>query len=138
MLERVFIVFKIFLQFFSEFSFPVREWTEFGTKIFSPISRSISSPFWLKIMPKRGFLNFLIFCYFFRNFLSRVEYERHLGLNVFCPFLGLSHPYWLKIMPERGFFIFWFLLLFFSEFSFLDWVGTEFGTRIFFSLSRRI
>ena len=41
-------------------------------------------------------------------------------------------------MPERGFLIFWFFFLFFSEFSCPGRVWTEFGTKIFFSLSRLI
>ena len=138
-------------------------------------------------MPEREFLIFWIFCYFFKNFLTRIVYERNSGLKFFSLFLGLSHPvlakkisgkrfynflnsfaiffgiflngsrtngiwdlnfflsfsaylipYWLKIMPERGFLIFWIFLLFFSEFSCTGRVWTEFGTKIFFPLSRPI
>jgi len=35
---------------------------------------------------------FLIFFYFFRNFLARVEYGRNSGLKYFPRFLGQSHP----------------------------------------------
>ena len=130
---------------------------------------------------------FEFFCYFFRNFLARVEYEGNSGLNFFSHFLGLSHPvlaknnagkrffnfwnffpiffgivlpglsingilgknffitfsvylipFWLTIMQGRGFLIFWIFSLIFSEFSCPAWVGTEFRTKIFFSLSRPI
>ena len=40
-----FIIFWIFLLFFSEFSFPGRVWTEFGTKISISFSQPISSCF---------------------------------------------------------------------------------------------
>ena len=40
---RGFIIFKIFLLFFSEFSFPGRVWMEFGTKILFSLFRLISS-----------------------------------------------------------------------------------------------
>ena len=43
-------------------------------------------------MPERGFYFFEFFCYFFRNFLPRVDYERNSGLKFFSLFLGLSHP----------------------------------------------
>ena len=45
MLERVFLIFWIFLLFFSEFSCLGRVWTEFGTKTFSSLSQPISSSF---------------------------------------------------------------------------------------------
>ena len=45
-------------------------------------------PFWPKIMPERGFLIFLIFCYFFRNFLPQAEFERKSGQIFF--FLSFS------------------------------------------------
>ena len=68
-------------------------------------------------MPERVFFyNFEFFCYCFRNFLSRVEYERNSGVKSFSLFLGLSHPVWLGIMQKSGFLIFWIILLFFSEF----------------------
>ena len=95
-------------------------------------------PFLLKIMPERGFLIFFNFiAIFFRNFLPRAEYERNSGLKFFFLFLGLSHPlFWLNIMPERSFLIFWVFLLFLSELSYPGRVWTEFGAKIFFSLSR--
>ena len=75
----------------------------------------------------------------FQNFLSRVEYERNLGLKFFFfSFSAYIIPFWLKIMPETGFLIFWTFLLFFLEFSCPGQVWTEFATKIFFSLSRPI
>ena len=88
-------------------------------------------------MLERGFLIFFkFFATFFRNFLARVEYERNLGQNFcFFSFLASLYPYWIEIMPELSFLIFWIVLLFFLEFSCLGQVWTEFGTKIFFSLS---
>ena len=51
-------------------------------------------------MPERGFL---IFYYFFQNFLARVEYERNSGLNFFFLFLGLSHPVLAKNNAGKSF-----------------------------------
>ena len=87
-------------------------------------------------MLERGFLIFFeFFCYFFRNFLARVEYERNLGQIFFFSFLASLYPYWIEIMPELSFLIFFIVLLFFSEFSCLGQVWTEFGTKFFFSPS---
>ena len=93
-------------------------------------------PFWLKIMPEIGFVNFLIFFfYFFRNFLARVEYERNSGLNLFSLFLHLSHPILAKNNAGKEFFNFFDFFIFFSEFSCPVRVWTEFGSKIFFFLS---
>ena len=54
-------------------------------------------------MPDRVFLISWIFCYFFRNFLPRVEYERNSSLNFFLSFSANLIPFWQKIIPERGF-----------------------------------
>ena len=43
--EGGFLIFSIFLLFFSKFSCPGRVWTEFGTKIFFALSWPISSRF---------------------------------------------------------------------------------------------
>ena len=60
-----------------------------------------------KIMPGRGFIIFWIFLlFFFRNFLSRVEYERNSGLKFFSTFLGPSHPFLLWNNAEKRFFNF--------------------------------
>ena len=99
--RKRFLMFRIFLLFFSEFSCPGRVWTEFGTKFFFSLSQPISLfpsfstsliPFWIEIIPERGFLIFSFFFYFFRNFLARVECERNSGLKFFFLFLGLSYP----------------------------------------------
>ena len=100
--ERGFLIFQIFLLFFSEFSCPGRLWTEFGTKIFLSFLAFLN-PFWLKIIPEKGFL---IYCYFFRNFLGRVEYERNSKLKFLSLFLGLSHPLLAKNNAGRRFFNF--------------------------------
>ena len=55
------INFFIFLLFFLEFSYPGRVWTEFGTKFFFFSFSAYLSLFWLKIMPERCFLIFLLF-----------------------------------------------------------------------------
>ena len=57
-------------------------------------------PFWLKIMPRRGFFNF------FQNFLARVEYERNSGLKFFFLFLDLSNPVLAKNNDGKRFFHF--------------------------------
>ena len=133
---RGFIIFWIFLLFFSEFSFPDRLWTVFWSKIFVFTFLAYLVPFWLKIMPERGFLIFWIFLLFFGNFLPRVEYERNSGLKVFLAFSAYLIPFWLKIMPEIVFLIFWFFFQFFSGFSCPGRVWTKFGTKSFFSLSQ--
>ena len=94
--------FWIFLLFFSEFSSSGRVWTEFGTKIFLFLGLYYS------ILAKNNagnrFFNF--FCYFFRNFLARVEYERNLGLKFFSLFLGQYHPVLAKNNGRNRFFNF--------------------------------
>ena len=87
-------------------------------------------PFWLKIMPRRGFLIFLLFFLKF-SCLGRVwtEFEAQIFISLFQPI-----KFWPKIIPEWGFLIFWIFYRFFSEFSCPGRVKTEFGTKIFFSL----
>ena len=89
-------------------------------------------PFWLKIMPERGFLIFWFLLYFFWNFLGRVEYEWNSGLKFFSLFLHLSHPILAKNNAGKGFLIF---LQFILEFSCPGRVWMEVLTKIFFSLS---
>ena len=57
--------FKFFCYFFFYFSCPGQVWTEVWTKFFS---RFPGIPFWLKIMPERGFL---IFLFLFSEFFCR-------------------------------------------------------------------
>ena len=113
-LERGFLIFWIFLLFFSEFSCPGRLWKEFRTKIFLSFPAYLS-PFWLKFIPEKGFL---IFCDFFQNFLARVEYERNSELKFLPFFLGLSHPLLAKNNARKRFFHFlnFFAIFFFGIF----------------------
>ena len=138
--ERGFLIFWIFLLFFSKFYCPGRVLTELGTKIFC-LFFSLSNPVLANNIAGKRFFNFLIFVlFFFRHFLACVEYERN-SEQIFFFFLSLSAyliPFWLKIMPERGFSIFWFFFYFFSEFSCPGRVWMEFGTKSFFSLSQHI
>ena len=148
------------MQFFSEFSCPIRVWTEFGSNIFF-LLLSLSHSVLAKNNVGKLFLNFFqIFYYFFRNFLRRVEYERQSGLKFFCHFfrnflawveyernsgvkffslfLGLSHPVLAKNKVGKRFLNFFNSFAIFLEFSCLGRVWTEFGSKIFFSLSRPI
>ena len=104
---------------FSEYSSPGRVWTEFGTIFFFPFSAYLN-PFWLKIIPERGFLIFFFqfFCYFSCNFLARVECERNSGVNIFSPFLSLSHLVFVKNTAEKMFFNFLNYFAFFLAFFF--------------------
>ena len=138
MSEKGFLILSIYLLFFSEFSCPSRVWTEFGSKIFFLSFSAYLIPFWLKIMLQSGFKFFEFFYYFFRNFLGRVEYERHSGVKFFSLFLGLSHPVLAKNNIGKRFFNFFNFFALFLEFSCLSRVWTEFGSKIFFSLSRPI
>ena len=111
-----FLIFWNVLLFFLEFYCPGQVWTEFGTKIFSHFL-GLSNPKLSKNNAGKSFFNFFIFfCYFFRNFLARVEYERNYGITFFFSFSAFLIPLWLKILPERGFLIFWILLPFFRNF----------------------
>ena len=82
------------------------------------------------------FLNF--FTIFFGIFLPGSCMNGILELNFVFTFLTYLIPFGLKIMLGIGFIIFWIFLLFFSEFSCPSRVRTEFGTKIFFTLSRPI
>ena len=68
--------------------------------------------------------------FFFWNFLAQVGQERNLGLKLFSLFLGLCQHGLDK--NNAGMIFFNFLI--FLEVSFPGRVGTEFGTKIFFSL----
>ena len=66
-------------------------------------------------------------------------YERDSELKFFSLFLGLPQPVSDRNNAGINFFNFLnFFTIFFLEFSNLGWAGTEFGTKIFFSLSRPI
>ena len=106
---------NFFAIFFTIF-FPGQVWTEFGAKIFFSFSAYLI-PFWIKITPEMGFLIFEFFCYFFRNFLARVEYAQNSGLSFFSLFLGLSHPILAKKKAGMRFFNFLnFFAIFFTIF----------------------
>ena len=122
-----------FFAIFLVFSCPGRVLTEFETKIFLSLFRTISS-FWLKKIPERGFLIFWFFLLFFSEFCcpGRVGTEFGIKIFFFLSFWAYLIPFRLKIMPERGFLIF---LLFFSEFSCPGRIRTEFGIKIFLSFS---
>ena len=111
---------------------------EIRDKIFFSLLLVLSQPGLAKNnVRKRFFIYFfLFFGYFFQSFLVGVECERNSGLKFFSLFVSLSHPVLVYIILERGFLVFWIFLLFFSKFSSPSWVWTEFGTKIFFSLSR--
>ena len=80
-------------------------------------------------MPERDFLIFEFFCYFFRNFLARVEYERNWGLKFLSLFLGLTQT--ILDRNNAGIYIFSFLNFFWN---FLARVGYEqnSGLKFFF------
>ena len=130
----MFFNFLNFLLFFSEFSSTGLVWTEFRTEIFFPSFSVYLILFWLKLMPKRGFLIFSIFYIFFQNFLPRAEDERNSRLNIFSLFLVLSRPVLAINNARKRFFNFWIFLQFF--WNFLARVGYELnsGLKFFFPL----
>ena len=139
MSERDFLIFSIYLQFFSEFSFPSRAWTEFGSKFFFFHFLGLSYPVLAKNNVEKRFLNFFnIFAIFFRNFLASVEHERNSEVKFFFLFLGLSHPVLAKNNVGKRFFNFFnFFTIFFGIFlpeSSLNGIRSKF----FFSLSSPI
>ena len=69
-------------------------------KIFFLTFSAYLIPFWLKIMPERGFLIFRIF---FGIVLPGTSMNGILGKIFFLPFPAYLIPLWLKIMLERGF-----------------------------------
>ena len=135
---RFFNFLIFFFYFFLEFSFPNRVWTKFGTKIFFLIFGLSHS-----VLPKNNagmrFFNFRnFFAIFFGTFLLGSSMNGIRDKNCFFSFSAYVIPIWLKIMPEWGFLILWIFLLFFSEFSCPGRQWTEFGTKMFSSLSRPI
>ena len=137
--ESGFLIFWIFILFFSEFSCLGRVWTELGSKIFFFLFLGLSNPVLAKTNAEKRFLKFFeFFCYFFRNFLARVEYERNSGLNFFSLFLSLSHPGLDGHNARTMFFKLLNFFAFFLEFSSSGRVRMKFGTIIFFFLSRPI
>ena len=112
-----------FFAIFLEFSSLGKVWTEFGTKMFFSLSRPVSFPFRLEIMPEWGFLVFWIFLLFFSEFSCRGRVWMKFGTKFF---FTLSRPisshFWLKIMPLRIFFF--NFLNFFAIFFGIFWPGS--------------
>ena len=102
-----------------------------GLKFFSPFL-DLSHPVLVKKNAgKRFFVIFEFFCYFFRNFLARVKFERNLGLNFFS-FSSFLIPFWLGIMRETGFLIFSnFFAIFFWIFMFGVQCKRNSGLKVF-------
>ena len=97
LLKKGFLIFGIFLLFFSEFSCPNRVRTEYETRIFFSLSRSISSRFGKKNNAgKSFFLIFWNYLLFFSKFSSPVRVWTEFGTKIFSLFLSLSRPrlYW--------------------------------------------
>ena len=94
------------------------------------------NPIWIEIVLKRCFLIFKLFCYVFWNFLGRVRNE--FRNENFSLFLGLSQPGLDRNIVRMMLFSFLNFFLFVLELSSPGRVGMEFGTKIFFSLSRPI
>ena len=130
--ERDFLIFNFLFYFFRNFLAQVENERNSGQFFFFLSFLAFLIPFWLKIIPERGFL---IFWIFFGIFLNGSRTNEIRDKIFFLSFSTYLIPFWLKIMPERGFLIFWIFLLFFLEFSCTGWVRTEFGTKIFFTLS---
>ena len=63
-------------------------------------------------MSDRGFLIFWFFCYFFRNFLARVKYERNSGQKFFLAFSAYDLP--KNIAGKRFFNFLNFFTIFFK------------------------
>ena len=122
------MIFWIFLLFLFGIFFP-------GSSMNGVLEFSVYVlPFWLKIIPGRGFI---IFWIFFRNILARDKYERNSGVKFCFHFFGLSHPVWAKNNAGKRFYNFLnFFTIFFSEFSFLGRVWTEFWSEILLFFSK--
>ena len=124
MLEWGFLFFWIFLLFFF-FGIFIPGSIVNGTLDYNFFSSFLAYliPFWLRLMLEWDFLIFFnFFCYFCRNFLARVEYERNSGIKLFSPFLGLPHPVLAK--NNAGMRIFNFLN-FFAIFSVFSCTGMD-------------
>ena len=131
---RGFIIFRIFLLFFSEFSCTGRvwrySWVKFCFQFFG-----LSPPVLAKNNAGRRYYYYLNFLeIFFGIFFPGSSMNGILEQNFIFSFSAYLLPFWLKITPGRGFIIFWIFLLFFSEFSIPDRVWTGFWSKILFSL----
>ena len=134
--ERGFLIFWISLLFCLEFSLPGSSMSGIWNYDFFFLFLSLSNIVLARNIARKRFFNFLnFFAIFFGIFLPGSSLNGIRDKIFFIAFSAYLIPFWLKIMPERGFLIF---LIFFSEFSCPGQVWTEFGTKIFFSLSQPI
>ena len=112
--KRVFPFLNFFGNFLQNFLARIEYERNSGLKFFFFSFSAYLIPFWLKIIPERGFL---IFCNFFRNFVVRVEYERNSGLSIFSHSLSISHLVLAKNNAGNMFFSFLnFFAIFFEIF----------------------
>ena len=88
MLECGFLIFWIFLLFFSEFSCPGWVWTEFGLKIFFLSFSAYLIPVFKEIASEWRFLIFSIFLLFFSEFSCPGRVWTEFGTKFF--FFSLS------------------------------------------------
>ena len=107
-----------------------------GIKFFSAFLGQ-SHPVLPKNNAAKRFFNFLnIFAFSFWNFLARVECEWNSALKFFCPLSQpISSRFVQKLRQNDVFQFFEFFSYFFLKRSPAQ-VGTEFGTKFLFSLSR--
>ena len=105
--KRFLNFFEFFSLFFRNFHAQVEYELNSGLNFLSLSFSAYLIPFWLKIMPERGFLIF--FTFFAICFGIFLPGSRMNGIRDKIFFPSLSSyliPHWLKIMPERGFIIF--------------------------------
>jgi len=134
--EWRFIVFWNFLPFFIWIFKPGWIGTKFGTKIFS-LFLDVSHPSLDRNNARMTFYNFLkFFSFIYVNFLARVGWKQNSGLKFFSLFLGLSHP--TLDRNNAGMMFLNFFAIFLLEFSSHSQEGSEFRTKILFSLSQSI
>ena len=133
---RFFSLMNFFVIFFRNFLAGVEYERNSGLKFFS-LFLGLSHPILARNNASK-FLSFWYFLVFFGNFLAWVEYERNSGLDFVSIFLGLSYPVLARNNAGKRFFNFLNFLGIFSELSWPGRVWTEFGSTIFFSLSRPI
>ena len=113
MLARGFLIFWIFLIFFSEFSCPALVGWNSELKFFYHFL-GLSQPI---LDRNNAGIMFFHFLNFFHNFRAQVEYERNSRLNFFSLFLDLSHPVLAKNNAGKRFFSFLnFFAIFFGIF----------------------
>ena len=91
MLRRGFIIFRLFLLFFWEFSCPGRVWTEFRPKFFFFLFLGLYHPVLAKNNAGKRFFNFFLnFLLFFSEFSCPARIWTELGAKIF---FSLSWPH---------------------------------------------